>query len=315
MKEKELRLALVYYGGVSLAIYQHGVNLEILNLLRASKAYHGPRNSARKQAADHVYQSAPGAGDISSTEDVYFDLLKLIGKSIDLRIVVDVISGSSAGGINGIVLARAIAHDLTIAPLTDMWFTKADVLQLIATEARASRWSKWYLTPLLWPIFARLEREGVLPRNSDAGIRQRLSTFFRSRWFKPPFDGPHFSSLLLDGLTAMEGSGVQDATLLPPEIRLDLMITVTDYHGAEQLIFMHDPAVIREREHRQILRFNAVRSSHRSGKWTISSPNEISSGRAGSSSLQATSPITSNSACDPKRSSCWMAASSITSPC
>lgn len=261
MKEKELRLALVYYGGVSLAIYQHGVNIEILNLLRASKAYNAPRSFAKRQADDHVYQSSAGAEDKPSTESVYFELLKLIGQSIELRIVVDVISGSSAGGINGIVLARAIAHDLTISPLTEMWFDKADILQLIAPEARARRWSKWYLAPLLRPVFAQLERQGVLPRNADKGIRQRLSTFFRSRWFKPPFDGPHFSRLLLDGLTAMEGSGPSGATLLPPEIKLDLMIMVTDYHGAEHMIFMHDPAVIREREHRHVLRFTAVRSS------------------------------------------------------
>lgn len=38
MKEKELRLALVFHGGVSLAIYQHGVNVEILNLIRAFRA-------------------------------------------------------------------------------------------------------------------------------------------------------------------------------------------------------------------------------------------------------------------------------------
>jgi hypothetical protein len=43
MKEKELRLALVFFGGVSLAVYQHGINREILNLVRASKIYHGAR--------------------------------------------------------------------------------------------------------------------------------------------------------------------------------------------------------------------------------------------------------------------------------
>jgi hypothetical protein len=31
MREKELRLALVCYGGVSLAVYMHGVSKEILN--------------------------------------------------------------------------------------------------------------------------------------------------------------------------------------------------------------------------------------------------------------------------------------------
>lgn len=259
MKEKELRLALVYYGGVSLAVYQHGVNVEILNLLRASRAYHRPRRFAQKQAVGHS-SDRPG-----TTEAVYFGLLKRIGQFLDLRVLVDVISGSSAGGINGIVLARAIAHDLSIDALTDMWFTKADILQLIAPEARAGKLSKWYIAPFLRIAFSLLEREGVLPHEADRDLRQRLSTFFRSRWFKPPLDGAHFSALLLDGLTAMEDDGEEGrpppSSLLPPDTRLDLMITVTDYHGAEKLIYLHDPIFVREREHRQILHFHALRSS------------------------------------------------------
>lgn len=267
MKEKELRLALVYYGGVSLAIYQHGVNVEILNLLRASKAYHAQRNSALRQADAHRFHrplrdaGSTGVDEPVSTEPVYFDLLKQIGQSLDLRVIADVISGSSAGGINGIVLARAITHDLSIEPLTDLWLREADLVALISPEARASRWSKWYFTPVLRLVFRYLEQVGILPRHSDPEIRRRISTFVRSRWFKPPFDGPHFTGLLLDGLMAMEDTGHAGSTLLPPEMRLDLAITVTDYHGAEKVIFLHDPPGIREREHRQILRFSAVRSS------------------------------------------------------
>ena len=50
MKEKELRLALVLFGGVSLAVYQHGINRELLNLARASRAYHRVEGPAAKQA-------------------------------------------------------------------------------------------------------------------------------------------------------------------------------------------------------------------------------------------------------------------------
>lgn len=260
MKEKELRLALVFYGGVSLAIYQHGVNIEILNLIRASKAYHEPRSFRAKQSDAHVFANPLGRSEEYSTETVYFDLLKFIGKSLDLRIIVDVISGSSAGGINGIALARAVAHDLSLTPLTEMWFTKADLLQLIAPEARATMWSKWYFWPLMRPLLARLRREGLLPGKPEAEISDRVSTFLRSRWFKPPFDGPYFSNLLLDGLLAMEGSQPSPSTLLPPEMRLDLLITVTDYYGTDQVIYLHDPALIHEREHRQLLRFQAEQS-------------------------------------------------------
>ena len=41
MREKELRIALVCFGGVSLAIYMHGISKEILKLVRGSAALHG----------------------------------------------------------------------------------------------------------------------------------------------------------------------------------------------------------------------------------------------------------------------------------
>ncbi len=40
MKERELRLGLVCYGGISLAIYMHGITKEVWRLARASRAYH-----------------------------------------------------------------------------------------------------------------------------------------------------------------------------------------------------------------------------------------------------------------------------------
>ena len=38
MRQKELRIALVCYGGVSLAVYMHGVTKEVWKLARASRA-------------------------------------------------------------------------------------------------------------------------------------------------------------------------------------------------------------------------------------------------------------------------------------
>ena len=51
MREKELRIALVCFGGVSLAVYMHGISKEILKLVRASSALHGiPDRAARAGA-------------------------------------------------------------------------------------------------------------------------------------------------------------------------------------------------------------------------------------------------------------------------
>src|SRR5690348_17838258 len=50
LREKEPRLALVCYGGVSLAVYMHGITGEIWRLTRASRAFHDgePRSEERR---------------------------------------------------------------------------------------------------------------------------------------------------------------------------------------------------------------------------------------------------------------------------
>src|SRR5712675_257573 len=75
MKEKELRFALVCYGGVSLVLYMHGVIEEILKLSRASKAYHSV--SELEHQADQSFEAVNGDdGRPHDTEDVYFALLQ-----------------------------------------------------------------------------------------------------------------------------------------------------------------------------------------------------------------------------------------------
>jgi patatin-related protein len=253
MKEKELRLALVLFGGVSLAVYQHGINRELLNLARASRAYHRVAGSAAKQAPGHAYP--PGAGADAWTAEVYFDLLKRLGRSVDLRVLVDVISGSSAGAINGIALARALAHDLSLAPVTRLWLERADMQRLIAPEARARAWDKWYFRPLLRPLLAWARREGMLAVQPDRETLERALDFVRSRWFSPPLDGARLSAELLDGLLAMELGASAAGSLLPSGTRLSLAVTVTDFRGIERALFTHDPPLLREREHRHLLRF------------------------------------------------------------
>lgn len=255
MKEKELRLALVFFGGVSLAVYQHGINREILNLVRASKIYHAGQGGEGPGAGDSFHAHYPDEPE-RSTGDVYRDFLQALGKDIALRVIVDVVAGSSAGGINGITLSAALAHDRSLQPITRLWLEQADMLSLLAPEAKARVWSKWYFWPLLRPLLYRLGREGLLPGQADAEMAKRISVFLRSRWFKPPLDGRRLSTLILDGLTAMHGAAASGAeSLLPKGERLDLVVTVTDFRGLERPIFIHDPPVAYEREHRQLLRF------------------------------------------------------------
>ncbi|MDP6564780.1 MAG: patatin-like protein [Alphaproteobacteria bacterium] len=242
MREKELRLALVCYGGVSLAVYMHGVSKEILKLVRASARY-----QAEGEPPDR-----PANGDQPDTERVYLDLLQTIGAELDMRVVVDVIAGASAGGINGIQLARALALDLAFDPLREMWLDKADVTELLAPERRARTWSKWFLRPLLHWGLSQRQLAHLAP---DEEMREKLSLFIRSRWFRPPFGGPALCRALYEAMAAMGEPAERPGTLLPGGQWLDLYVTLTDFFGYAQHIPLHDPPRITEREHRHILHF------------------------------------------------------------
>lgn len=261
MKEKELRLALVCYGGVSLAVYMHGVTKEILKLARASSRYHAvadPRVRARLSYhdADRIFTGGKASQRETDTETVYFDVLRLIGQELDLRVVIDIVAGASAGGVNGVILSRALAHDLDIEPLRDLWLEEADVTRLLSEAHKAGRWSKWFLHPVINAYTRRrLARMGAARE-----MRAKLSTFLRSRWFRPPFDGAYLTDLLIRGLDAM-GDDPADArvSLIPTDQELELLVTVTDFFGYIRHIALHDPPTVREREHRHVLRFSHQR--------------------------------------------------------
>ena len=239
MHEKELRLALVCYGGVSLAVYMHGITREIWHLARASEGHHGGR--------------APGRG----SEGVYAGALdELRGAGVSIRVLVDILTGASAGGINAIFLANAIATGSSLEPLTDLWLDTADVDRLIDPQVSGlSRFAKAAALPLAWALSSR---RGTLEREADAAhrdeIRAKIATFVRARWFAPPFAGPGFTAILLDALEAMkrDSTGVP---LLPPGHPLDLSVTVTDFHGHPQALRLHSPPEVLETEHRLTLSF------------------------------------------------------------
>ena len=129
MREKELRIALVCFGGISLAVYMHGISKEILKLVRASRALHAIADRSRRAQTRHSSTASTDASRDAEhdTEAVYFELLREIGRTLELRVIVDIIAGASAGGINGTMLARALSHDLPMEALRDLWLKNADV--------------------------------------------------------------------------------------------------------------------------------------------------------------------------------------------
>ncbi len=281
MREKELRIALVCFGGASLAIYMHGITKEILKLARASSALHAITDRKKRSAAT-FFDVRDRADSEFDTEAIYFDLLRDIGRTVDLRVIVDIVAGASAGGINGIMLARALSHDLPMGRLRDLWLENADVTELLASEAKANISSKWFLRPLFWAAGL-----AGLKLINDLEVRSKLSLFMRSRWFQPPFDGPKMTALMYDAVAAMGEPREEMSSLLPSGQGLDLFVTLTDFNGYQRTMQIHNPPIIHEREHRHRLHFKYRRSA--SG--TIESDFDMTNAPALAFAARATSSI------------------------
>jgi patatin-related protein len=248
MQEKELRLAVVCTGGISLAVYMHGVVKEILKLARASKLYHAVPDTTRKRDRGFA-DLPPEKGRVFDTEEVYYGLLHEIGESLDLRVIVDVIAGASAGGINSVLLGRALAHDLAFDDLREMWLTGADVNALIS-EDRKSGWSDRVFRPLVRWIGADRLDIGM-----DEEISQKLVTMLQVTRLRPPFDGERLIASLINAMEAMGTPRHATDSLIPAGLRLDMYVTLTDFFGYARDIPLYDPPMIQEREHRHRLHF------------------------------------------------------------
>src|SRR6516165_10082054 len=192
----------------------HGISKEILKLVRASSALHAIADRFRRATASFFDRIDRGDPEYD-TEDVYFELLREIGRTVELRVVVDIIAGASAGGINGTMLARALSHDLPMDALRDLWLENADVAVLLAPDARASAWSKWFIKPFLWVVARTLSFRAI----TDIEVRQKLSLFVRSRWFKPPLDGRVMAGLMYDAVTSMARPRAPTPRCSPPANR------------------------------------------------------------------------------------------------
>ena len=205
MSKKELRLAVVIYGGASLAVYMHGVTKELLKLVRASKVFH---EMGRDRALKSSFGEGPDRRE-RDTEDVYFEMVQRINARCHFRVVVDVIAGASAGAINGVMLGKAIVDDGKLEVQTPLWLNDADV-DYLGQPMRL--FQKWYLLPLLRALSRWLPEE----IGATAETREKLARFVRSSWFQPPFSGKRLCTHFFNALEAMIGSRRAGSTLLPP---------------------------------------------------------------------------------------------------
>lgn len=242
MRQKELRLALVCYGGVSLAVYMHGITKEVWHLARASRAYH-----------------ENGNGKLDGVAGVYCELFQTIEaqNELKLRVLPDILTGASAGGINAVFLAHALHSGFSLEPLTDLWLVNADVSELTDPEAEPMwRYAKIWAQPIADWFLKRpgnVVSETVSPE-TRAEVRHKVSRLVRGRWFSPPFSGDRFSSMLFEAFESMAAAPAE-TPLLPPGHPVDLFVTATDFRGHTELLRLNSPDIVEETEHRMPIAF------------------------------------------------------------
>ena len=173
----EIRLGLVLYGGVSLAIYMNEVSREF-------------------------YDSVRGHG-----------FYKFIKALTDSDIIVDIISGTSAGGVNGILLAYALANSnqqviMDFADYADLWIKGASLSDLIGKP------------------------------QTDPGRTTILDGSYYRGQLEQAFTDETTSSLPTDWPSSLT--------------ELDLFITATDYDGRVSRMLDRAGSIIDLKDHRTI---------------------------------------------------------------
>ena len=217
---REIRLGLVCYGGVSLAIYMHGMTKELQKLVIASRALE-EGTVPREGTAEHIYWQV-----LREIQDRSPD-------GVRPSVVIDVVAGTSAGGINGVILCKALAHNLSQDALRDLWFERGDIKELLGGS---------YL-------------KGALH------LGEFVRDLFRNQ-AHGPLGGQDMLGWLLQALDDMDGTHGYEpegspppASLMPDGHALQLFVTTTDYYGYRQHMTIADPPTVSERRNRQVLAF------------------------------------------------------------
>ena len=122
---QEIRLATTMTGGVSLAIWMGGVAREIDLLLQASQW---------RKACDGAASPAANTQPPSTLDPIVLKYIQLI-RLMDVLVDTDVLSGTSAGGINAVLLAIARTRGVELDRLRDIWMDVAALETLIRDPA------------------------------------------------------------------------------------------------------------------------------------------------------------------------------------
>lgn len=238
--QHETRFAVVLYGGVSLAVYISGVCQELLHMTRATSferwgeapapeevAYRlasmlvdgdvADRSAARARIESVLdeYEAAPG--DDASRVDVLHRATATCRPR--RRFFVDVLTGSSAGGLNAVFLSKALTHDQSIEHLTRLWVEQGGFESILNDQDAA-----------------RLHDAAVSDHAEIdvAPVRSLLS-------------GDLMSLKLYSALTDMDRDSPPGMHLVDA---LDCYLTTTDLRGLVLPVHLSDDRSVRETRHR-----------------------------------------------------------------
>jgi len=254
---KEIRFAVVMYGGVSLAIYINGIAQELLSLVRSTaEAYEDGANnrSLSGEAVQPDDDDVTTAQKLRGTERAYRKLSYLLSdpnllqrykeslggssqvsqkpdlmdeylvngegngpKTITTGFVVDILSGTSAGGINAIFLAKALANNQSIEKLKQLWVQEGDIGLLINDKQS----------------LAGLHLQNQDPPKSLLNSRRMYLQLLKA----------------FDGMDAKKQS--QPGFQSPYVKELDLFVTTTDIKGTIVPLQLSDK-VVYEKRHRNV---------------------------------------------------------------
>lgn len=237
--KQEVRFAVVMYGGVSLAIYINGITQELFHLVNST---------APKKAGD---DEAVSVDELTPTQRVYRKLSYILSNrefrercqkeakdqaklkkpykvppaptddAIETRFVIDILSGTSAGGINAIFLGKALANNQNIDQLKELWVNEGDIGLLLNDKTSVRGLGLQRQVPPLSLL------------NSRRMYLKLLKAFDDMEKSKTNGDG---ESRFLD------------------EAELDLFITTTDIAGVPLPMRLSD-SVVFERRHRNVFHF------------------------------------------------------------
>ncbi|MCK4762452.1 MAG: patatin-like protein [Candidatus Aminicenantes bacterium] len=223
---KEVRLGVVMYGGISLAIYMNGVTQELYKLVRATapstvEGTHLPLLSNNQlKGTERIYRKlaqnltprqwadwlgldieCPEKGEESSSDP----------PTIQTRFIIDILSGTSAGGINAVFLAKALVEQKEIDELKKLWIEEGDI-------------------------------EKLLNDKKFTGLPASL------------LDGKRIYRKLLHALESMED--IENKSAASPFVdELDLFVTATDIRGLPVPIRLSSGKLVYEKRHRHHFHF------------------------------------------------------------